>query len=153
MRFTASCLTLLLALALAAVPAGAEETNAPPGNSGLSQYLEVVPSARGNTPSTRKQSDGVSRPQLASEGEDGERLDALAGPDSEPDDRDGSRTTDDQAALTSDAAQSRAAAVTGTIGGSGSSFGLGLWMPIAMAVLAAVALLAGWRRRSRSAAE
>ena len=38
-----------LALALPAA-AGAQETNAPPGNSGIDEYLETVPSASGNRP-------------------------------------------------------------------------------------------------------
>lgn len=38
-----------LALALPAA-AGAQETNAPPGNSGIDEYLETVPSASGDRP-------------------------------------------------------------------------------------------------------
>lgn len=52
MRLITVLLAFALALALPAV-APAATTNAPPGNSGISQYLEVVPSSTGSKPSRR----------------------------------------------------------------------------------------------------
>jgi hypothetical protein len=46
----AACALALLAPAAAAP---AQETNAPPGNSGIDEYLETVPSASGNRPTGR----------------------------------------------------------------------------------------------------
>jgi hypothetical protein len=45
----AACALALLAPAAAS----AQETNAPPGNSGIDEYLETVPSASGNRPTGR----------------------------------------------------------------------------------------------------
>jgi opacity protein-like surface antigen len=42
----------LLALALAAPAAAQDKTVAPPGNSGVDEYLEVVPGAGGDTPAS-----------------------------------------------------------------------------------------------------
>jgi hypothetical protein len=52
MRSTIVLLTIVLAFAIPGVAAAAT-TNAPPGNSGISQYLEVVPSSTGGKPSSR----------------------------------------------------------------------------------------------------
>jgi hypothetical protein len=50
----AVCALLLAALASAAV---AQDTNAPPGNSGVDQYLETIPEAGGNRSATGREGD------------------------------------------------------------------------------------------------
>jgi hypothetical protein len=45
-------LAIALALSLPASAAQAQSSNAPPGNSGIDQYLESVPSSSGNRPAT-----------------------------------------------------------------------------------------------------
>lgn len=154
MRFNASLLLALLALAVPATAAAqTATTNAPPGNSGLSQYLEVVPTASGNAPSrsgkgrTAKKTaltTGTSsaaghvaekRAKLAASSKDGQKLDEFAG------------ETPQKKAAVLPKADSKSAAVASSVTGSGSSIGMGLWMPIAMAGLALIALFAGWRKR------
>lgn len=58
-------LALVLALALLSpgASAAAQEVNAPPGNAGIDQYLETVPSSEGETPSG-----GVKTPQTGDQG-------------------------------------------------------------------------------------
>jgi hypothetical protein len=79
MGSTRILLAMLAALALAApgVASAATTTNAPPGNSGISQYLEVVPSASGN----KVKGDGKTSPlngkeqkKLQQSGSDGQAL-------------------------------------------------------------------------------
>jgi hypothetical protein len=54
---------VVCALALVLPPAaGAQETNAPPGNSAIDEYLETVPSASGNRPSAGPRSAQDDRP-------------------------------------------------------------------------------------------
>jgi hypothetical protein len=70
----AGCLLLLCA------PARAQETLAPPGNSGVQQYLETVPGASGNQAVKRGKTPLLAprvRRQLESRGSDGKKLEAL----------------------------------------------------------------------------
>jgi hypothetical protein len=67
---------ITVALALCAAAPAAAETIAPPGNAGVDQYLEVVPSAKGpSAPGTRQRalSFAVQR-KLQSQGAEGRRL-------------------------------------------------------------------------------
>ena len=67
---------ITVALALCAAAPAAAETIAPPGNSGVDQYLEVVPSAKGpSAPGTQQRalSSTVQR-KLQSQGAEGRRL-------------------------------------------------------------------------------
>jgi len=52
MRRFALALIALLALPASAVAKGGTETIAPPGNSGVSQYLETIPTAHGGQPTS-----------------------------------------------------------------------------------------------------
>jgi hypothetical protein len=81
-------LTALVALALllpSAAAAQAPQTNAPPGNSAIDEYLETVPSATGNKPPPRRGGDGeatgaltsAQRKQLDALGPDGRQLAAV----------------------------------------------------------------------------
>lgn len=62
-----AALTCTAALTLAtAATAPAQQTIAPPGNSGVDQYLEVVPSAKGNaTPTSKGKGKGDALPDRA----------------------------------------------------------------------------------------
>ena len=64
------------ALALGAAAPAAAQTIAPPGNSGVDQYMEVVPSAKGpSTPGTQQGAlSSTAQRQLRSQGADGRRL-------------------------------------------------------------------------------
>jgi hypothetical protein len=78
-------LALLSALALALPAAAAAQTqNAPPGNSGVDEYLETVPSAGGNRPPHRGEHkpsgstlSPAARKALESQGKDGQRVAAI----------------------------------------------------------------------------
>jgi hypothetical protein len=50
MRLATLTLLVVVGLGLTAPLSTAQETNAPPGNSGVSQYLETIPAADGNRP-------------------------------------------------------------------------------------------------------
>jgi hypothetical protein len=73
-------------LAIGAPAADAQQSNAPPGNSGIDQYLETIPGTEGSTPvrgraSTRQRTPVLSpsqRKALAAEGQYGEEAIALA---------------------------------------------------------------------------
>jgi hypothetical protein len=129
------------ALAMGPVaPAGAQQTIAPPGNSGVQQYLETVPSARGNeTPSShsrgaskgqtgqnRDQLPPSTQTQLARHGEEGRKLEALVaatGPSSRS--KGIRRSSRPEPTPRSSAFHSAAAGLTA---GSGSG-GMGLLLP------------------------
>jgi hypothetical protein len=76
----------LLCFALLAAAAQAQTTNAPPGNSGVDEYLESVPGSTGNTPSRDGGSNSspgatlsaAARKSLAAQGPDGKAAAALA---------------------------------------------------------------------------
>lgn len=79
---------IAIVLALGAPPAAAQQSNAPPGNSGIDQYLETVPDSTGSRPTRR--GDGADpavgapvltnaqRRSLSAHGEDGRAALALA---------------------------------------------------------------------------
>jgi hypothetical protein len=81
MRPILPTLALSVALALPAVAHAQGQTNAPPGNSGITQYVEVVPNASGGKPSKNVRSKANRSPlsarqqkQLAASGADGQQL-------------------------------------------------------------------------------
>lgn len=73
-----SLLAIFCALLLLPAAARAQETNAPPGNSGLEQYLETVPGPTGDkVPARTRKRSALStseRDALAAEGADGRAL-------------------------------------------------------------------------------
>jgi hypothetical protein len=152
------------ALALCAAAPAAAETIAPPGNSGVDQYLEVVPSAKGpSAPGTQQRalSSAVQR-KLQSQGAEGRRLaqivrtTAPAQPATSERPKPGST---DKRPAASHSASSRPvavprgdpplASVVHAIGDGSGSGGMGPVLPalliVSTVVLAALAL---WRRRS-----
>src|SRR4051812_29459136 len=85
----AAPLFAIAALILPAAPAFAGDTNAPPGNSGIGQYLEVVPSASGSKPTKGAKPQGSAlsqsqRNQLAKSGAEGAALAAVVNQTSPP---------------------------------------------------------------------
>lgn len=148
-------ISLLAFVLLVPASASAQTENAPPGNSGISQYLEVVPSSGGNTTGKRK-SETASAPaaapelatnvqaELAESGKSGRALKKFAS-ETAPEKP---KTTDKKASAIADlTAQSKSGALASTVTG-GASTGMGIWLPIAMAVFAGIALFAAWRRRA-----
>src|SRR4051794_39241189 len=88
MRFAAP-LIATAALLLPALPASAADTNAPPGNSGIGQYLEVVPGASGSKSTKDQKAQGSSlsqaqRTRLAKAGAEGQALAAVVDKTSPP---------------------------------------------------------------------
>ena len=139
---------LLGALAglIISAPATAASTNAPPGNSGLSQYLETVPSSSGNSPSKqdakRKVLSAKARADLAQQGSLGRSLSKFAsgtGPDTKSKQSSNEQTPD-----------GKIGALTAGATGSGSS-GMGIWLPILIVAAAALAIFAGYRQKSSRA--
>jgi hypothetical protein len=66
-----------LTLLASAVPASAKTTVAPPGNSGVQQYLEVVPSAGGDRPPSHRGGSALTKHEarrLDAQGADGRAL-------------------------------------------------------------------------------
>ena len=140
---------LLGALAglIISAPATAASTNAPPGNAGLTQYLETVPSSSGNSPSKqgskRKVLSAKARADLAQQGSLGRSLSKFAsgtGPD-----------TQSKQSSHEQAPDGKIGALTAAATGSGSSGGMGLWLPILIVAVAALAVFAGYRQKSSRA--
>jgi len=152
MRTRKTVVLVLLAVLSLAAPAAAQQVNAPPGNSGVDEYLETVPGAGGNRPSTsdtdRSPLSPGARAELERQGPDGRAAAELA-------EREGS------AAGTRDKPPVPAVALPrGNAGGeggvatlgravTGSSEGMGLWLPTLLALSALGALAAVMSRRSR----
>lgn len=148
-------LSALVALALLALPAAAPaQTNAPPGNSAIDEYLETVPSATGNQrPRQPGTGDGgksvltpAQRRKLERLGPDGRALadavEATAPPAAKP-----------GAAQTLDGSDGRSpfTAVLEAVTGSDGGGGMGFMLPvILLATLLGVIALAVLRRRSAS---
>src|SRR3954454_15342395 len=85
---TARILPALLCIAALCAPSAASakvKTHAPPGNSGVDEYLEVVPDGGGNRPvpkvkgGTGNGLSGKTRKKLQSYGRDGQSVARLAG--------------------------------------------------------------------------
>jgi hypothetical protein len=155
---------ITVALALCAAAPAAAQTIAPPGNSGVDQYMEVVPSAKGpSAPGTQQRalSSTVQR-KLQGQGAEGRRLEqivkttapalpAVTKP-SQP-----TRKATDPAVKHSAAdrpvplprGDPPLASVAKAIGDGSASGGMGAILPLLLVVsttvLAAIAL---WRRRS-----
>lgn len=167
---------LLLALAalLLAAPAvaSAQTVNAPPGNSGISQYLEVVPAASGGKPTKAIRKSGVTPPAaLQRAGRDGERLAAIAAGtspapaaealgqrrashvSSESNAPSGARGEVGEAKGESgdSSRKALAAAFTGT--GTGGSGGLGVPLIVPMLLSAVVVGVMAWGARRRGTPE
>jgi hypothetical protein len=134
----------LIFVLVVAAPAAAQTTNAPPGNSGLSQYLEVVPGSSGNTSSRggkpKKALSAHAAAALAASGDTGQSLAAFSSKTAPSSRRSGSVDAVD--------ANGRASALAASLVGSDGSSGMGIWLPILIAVAAAFALVTGWRRHS-----
>jgi hypothetical protein len=149
-RFLTVLLLFAGSLCVPGLAAG-QSTNAPPGNSGIDEYLEVVPEGGGNRPIEGTDSGGsplspAAKRGLLAQGNAGRGAAALAegtGP-SRPQ-RKESRRAD--VTSTPEGQTAARAAVTRAVGGSDAA-GLGFWLPIVLAgvvlVLGATALL---RRR------
>ena len=164
MRPTRILLVTLAAL-LVAIPgmaSAATTTNAPPGNSGISQYLEVVPSASGN----KVKGDGKTSPlthkeqkKLQQQGSDGQALQRIVNqtspaaapatttPQPKPHKKARSVTQTTPTTTSSDDATSTqkrdALAVAAAYdGGSGGGTGSGIGVPL-IALMAAAALAVG----------
>lgn len=134
---------MLLSVLLLAAPAAAQQVNAPPGNSGVDEYLETVPGATGDRPSgstERSRLPPSARDELAREGADGRAAAELA--------ERGAGTQDDATKATPSEALKRGKAdgggTVGTLGRavSGSDEGMGVWLPLLLLVSAAGALAA-----------
>jgi hypothetical protein len=157
-----AALTTALALALAA-PAAAD-TVAPPGNSGVDQYMEVVPSAKGpSAPATQQRAlSSAVRRKLQRQGADGRRLAQIvnttaparpASPKSARANAEGADPAVKHSAADRAAPLPRGdsplASVAKAVGDGSGSGGMGPVLPLLLivstTVLAAVAL---WRRRS-----
>jgi len=148
----------LVVLALATpAPALAQsgQTNAPPGNSAIDEYLEAVPSAGGNTPTSaivRSRGGtlrGPSGKALRATGNDGRRLAQIV------------KATAPKKAVDAAEHPGRATAHPADVGGrsplssvadavltgSGGGSGMGALFPVLLIVLAAATLGLGLKRR------
>ena len=157
MLSVAICVGLLASLSSAAL---AQDTNAPPGNSGVDQYLETVPEAGGNRPASDRNSSQLpagTAKRLRAAGSDGQavaNLVASSGPHSAKKPSAGSpeeRAQVRRARPRSDATAARPRKVPATIaaptlGGSGSG-GMGLLLPLLLGLSTVAALLFVLHRR------
>jgi hypothetical protein len=160
-------ISLIAAFAVAAPVHAA--VNTPPGNSGISQYLEVVPDAKGNSRSSGRSTKKVltksQHAAIVKAGPSGAPLadfvsetapdkpvthkakaktKAKTNAKAKADDREDDAST---IAIDAKSGTSRPSALAATIVDDGGVAGMGLWLPILMAVSAAAAIFAGWRRR------
>ena len=143
---------VVLALALPALAhAQAPQTNAPPGNSAVDEYLETVPGASGNARPRPPAQGGdtvlsaAERARLERLGADGKTLaDAIeaTAPKS---------ATSDPGALGESAGRSPARELLDAVGGNDGGSGMGIVLPaILVAALLAAIMLVLLRRRSAS---
>jgi hypothetical protein len=148
-----------VALALCAATPAAADTIAPPGNSGVDQYMEVVPSAKGpSAPGTQQRalSSTVQR-KLQSHGAEGRQLAQIVKTTAPAQPATTKRSQPKRGATHQAASRpapvprgaSPLASVAKAIGDGSGSGGMGPVLPLLLVVsttvLAAVAL---WRRRS-----
>lgn len=147
-------LALCLALPAAAVAAKAPQTNAPPGNAGIDEYLETVPGASGNhrpTPPGQQGGGGGLTPSQRA------KLDRL-GPDGRTlanavDSTSSSATTPKKTQITATGSDGRSplAELLNTITGSDGGSGMGVLLPgILVAALLAAIVAVLLRRRATS---
>ena len=155
---------ITVALALCAAAPAVAETIAPPGNSGVDQYMEVVPSAKGpSAPGTQQGALSSTRQRkLQSQGADRRRLAQIVNTTPPPPPARAKPARPNRKAGAPAVKQSAAdrpaplprgdsplASVAKAIGDGSGSGGMGAVLPLLLivstTVLAAVAL---WRRRS-----
>jgi hypothetical protein len=181
MRFASKrllALACLLSLCVAAPALAKNKIHAPPGNSGVEEYLEVVPGGGGNKPAKSKGSNGAlsgkARRALGAYGKDGQAAANLAA--ATADTSSGGRSRSGRRGATpgtgrgakGDRAAKRLAALAAADKGSGSGdggvlssleraastvlggAGLGVGLPILLLAVLAGAVVLGMRRRSRS---
>jgi hypothetical protein len=158
-----SAAVMLLPLVGALSPAAlAQDTNAPPGNSGVDQYLETVPEAGGNRPAGERKGEtrlpARTREQLKAAGADGEAIANLVGStgpsrserserESKGGDQTGGGTSSSPSVADSPRARNAPGSIAApTLGGSGTG-GMGLLLPVLLALSALGAVLLGLRRR------
>jgi hypothetical protein len=158
MSFFVSIATVLASLTLAAPAVAQDEVYAPPGNSGIEEYLEVVPGAGGDQPAGADNGGTAAAPTPAAAlgADNAQKLEAL-GPDGEaaaaaaaagsPTDRKTARQRQKSEPLggaansESIAAQSsgdRATSVARALGGDGG--GMGVVFPIVLVLTVGLAL-------------
>lgn len=167
MRLLAPFISLLVVLAIAAPAVAQDEVIAPPGNSGVKEYLEVVPGAGGDKPANGGKGGGTSAPTpaqalgtdnakaLEAKGADGKAAAAIAAAGSPTDrktarQREKSEVLGEAATGTSIAAQSsgdRATSVARALGGDGG--GMGVLFPIVLGLTLSLALALGIGRLLR----
>ncbi len=150
-------LALLVAL-FVACPAAAQQTNAPPGNSAVDEYLETVPSATGSsrprTPGSGGTSNGgltaAQRTQLERRGPDGKALaDAIDA--TSPDRSTGAGSTSSTGSVSSAEGRSPISEVFDVAAGRDGGAGMGVLLPaILLASLLGFVALVVMRRRSAS---
>ena len=167
MRLSAPIAAVLAALVFAAPALAQDEVIAPPGNSGVEEYLEVVPGAGGDKPASGGKSGSASAPTpaealgadnakaLEAMGSDGKAAAAAAAAGS-PTDRRTAREREKTGVLgksatgQSIAAQSsgdRATSVVRALGGDGG--GMGVLFPILLGLTLSLALALGIGRMLR----
>jgi hypothetical protein len=162
-----SVATCVLLLAGFAPAASAQTTNAPPGNSGVDQYLETVPEASGNRAPGKRDSSPLSartEAQLKQAGAQGEAVSKLVATTGTTGGRrsgSGSKSGDKAKAGKGNSASPRrstsrpSTSVPGTVaaptlGGSGSG-GMGILLPVLLVLSTAAAVaVAVFRRRRQS---
>lgn len=151
MHLRATLFAVLAILLGLASSAGAQEVNAPPGNSAVDEYLETVPGATGNQPTNRSTDrsalPAAERRALERQGADGRAAADLAesvGP------RAAARTDAAEASGTAALPRADSGGVVDPLrrAATGSEEGMGLWLPILLALGAIGAVAAVlWRRR------
>ena len=165
MRPIALLIALLAALVLAAPAVAQDEVIAPPGNSGVKEYLEIVPGAGGDKPASGTKGGTAPMPAEALGADNAKALEALgsdgkaaaaAAAAGSPTDRatarrrENSKVLGDSATGTSIAAQSdgdRVTSVARALGGDGG--GMGVLFPIVLGLTLSLALALGIGRLLR----
>lgn len=160
MRFLSTLVLLGLFAFVLPAQSGAAGTNAPPGASAIDQYLETVPDVDGNgsgstgspppdlaDPVVRRALKGVlpaaAVKELAKSGRDGSAVAALAAVDARRSSHPPGSAAGDAAARSE---RSSLSALAGTLTG-GTSGGIGLWLPLLLAGVTCVFVLAAVGRR------
>ena len=167
MRLIAPITAVLAALVVAAPAAAQDEVIAPPGNSGVEEYLEVVPGAGGDKPASGDKSGNASAPTpaealgadnakaLEGMGADGKAAAAAAAAGSPTDrktarEREKRKVLGDSATGESIATQTsgdRVTSVARALGGDGG--GMGVLFPILLGLTLSLALALGIGRMLR----
>lgn len=156
------CTVLLCAWLVLPSAAEAQQTTAPPGNSGIDQYVETVPGATGNRRPERKPGGtrgltGETRRALEAQGEDGARAADLAAasapetPASSPAKGGGGKASGPDAATplvrAEGSSRSPVEAVVEAVAGGGGESGMGPILPILLALMLASMIGAALLRR------